>query len=399
MGERAFLVGGLVRDLAVGRSNTDLDIVIEGDALALAGAFARSTGSLVKSRTRFGTCKIVSRAFGTIDLATARSESYRCPGALPDTEASDLHADLARRDFTMNAMAISLDPEGYGQILDPFDGLSAIGEGKLEILHPASFRDDPTRILRGVRFAARFGFTFERVTLARLRDCLREAWIDSVSGKRIFTELRLICLEDEVLKALRLLGKLGILEAVAPALGRDALRSRRMRRMARAVAAVRVSAGEAFAEDWLCWLGTLFAGLGRRQAVKLAGRLDLPGRVAETCVWISTGLSGTLAKLSRLTPKDAYRAVKLLRGLSPEEMVHLFAAAGWRERRLITAYLETWRHISPSLDGRRVVALGIDEGPAVGRILGKLLELRLQGKVTSPEDETAYVKRRVRSRR
>ena len=398
-GQTAYLVGGMVRDLAVGCRNIDLDIVIEGDALDLAGVFARATGSSVKGRTRFGTCKIESRSFGTIDLATARSESYRHPGALPDVETSNLKADLARRDFTVNAMAISLDPRRYGRLLDPFGGLADISKGRLRILHPASFRDDPTRILRGVRFAARFDFTFESATLARLRACLREGCIGSVSGKRVYTELNLICMEDEAREALGLLWKYRIPEGIDPVLGRKAVRSGHMRRLVSAMARVDLSAGEIFAEKRLCWLASLFFGLKGRQAARLADRLDLPGRVRETCLWVSTEVPRTLVKLSRLDAGSAYRVVKLLRPVAPAGIVHLFAASGRRERNLIAAYLKVWRDVSPSLNGRRVVALGIEKGPLVGRVLERLLDLRLQGKLTSPEDEIAYVRRRVRLRR
>jgi tRNA nucleotidyltransferase (CCA-adding enzyme) len=399
MGQTAYLVGGMVRDLALGCRNIDLDIVVEGDALGLAGAFARATGSSVKGRTKFGTCKIESRAFGAIDLATARSESYRYPGALPDVEASNLKADLARRDFTVNAMAISLDPRRYGRLLDPFGGSVDISRGRLRILHAASFRDDPTRIFRGVRFAARFGFTFESRTLGRLKACLREGCIGSVSGKRIYTELKLICMEDEARRAFRLLGKYRIPESIDPVLGRQAIRSRHMKRLASAIARVDISAGEAFGEKWLCRVAGLFFGLKRREAARLADRLDLPGRVKETCLWVSTELPGTRAKLSRLDAGSAYRVVKLLRRVTPEGIAHLFASSGGRERNLIAAYLKTWRGVSPSLNGRRVVALGIEKGPLVGRVLERLLELRLQGKLTSPEDEIAYIRRRVRLRR
>lgn len=399
MGQTAFLVGGMVRDLAIGHRNADLDVVIEGDALDLAAAFARTTGSSIKARTRFGTCKIESRAFGTVDMAAARSESYRYPGALPDVQESNLEADLARRDFSLNAMAISLDPKRYGRLKDPFGGLTDLSRGRLRVLHPASFRDDPTRILRGVRFAARFGFTFERKTLTLLKGCVREGCIGSVSGKRIYTELKLICTEDEPRRGLALLGKYRILESIDPALGRDALRQRRMKRLAVAIGRVNISAGEAFAESWLCWITGLFLGLKRREGVRLADRLDLPRKVKETGLWVASELPRTSLKLSRLDASRAYRVVRLLRQVQPGGITHLFAASGRKGRNLIVAYLKTWRHVEPSLKGRQVVALGVDKGPLVGRMLERLLELRLQGKLTSPEDEITYVRRRVRSRR
>ena len=397
MGLAAFLVGGMVRDLAIGHSNIDLDIVIEGDALRLGTEFARATGSSIKGRTRFGTCKIESRAFGTIDMATARSESYRHPGALPDVEPSGLEADLVRRDFSLNAMAISLAPGRYGRLIDPFGGLADLSLGRLRVLHPASFRDDPTRILRGIRFRGRFGIDFERKTLSLLRECLSEGCMGSVSGKRIYAELKLICMENEPLKALRLLRKYGITESIDPALGWDSAEWQHMKRVGVATDRVAAAVGGAFAKGWLCWFAGIFLGLRRHEATRLATRLDLPGRVSETCMWVSTGLPGTRDRLYGLDRDRAYRVVKLLRGIPPEGMVHLFAASGRRGRALIGAYLEKWRHVRPSLDGRQVMVLGVERGPRVGRILERLLELNLQGEIHSPEDEIAYVRKRARS--
>ena len=398
-GQAAFLVGGMVRDLAIGHRNIDLDIAIEGDALGLGTAFAKKTGSSIRGRTRFGTCKIESKAFGTIDMATARSESYPYPGALPEVKASNLEADLARRDFGLNAMAIALAPECYGRLIDPFGGLDDLARGKLRVLHNASFRDDPTRIFRGVRFAGRFDFTFEHETLNLLKECLREGFMDAVSGKRIFAELKLTGGEQEPLKSFGLLRKYRILESVDPAIGRNSDRWKHLRRLVLAIDRVASPDGRAFAEDWLCWLSGIFVGLKRREAQRLAARLNLPGRVNGTCLWVSTSLQSTLAGLLRLDRSRPYRVVKLLRQVPPEGAVHLFAASGRKQRNLIIAYLKTWRYVKPSLNGRQVRDLGFEEGPRVGRMLERLLELKLQGKVVSPEDEIAYVRKMARSGR
>jgi tRNA nucleotidyltransferase (CCA-adding enzyme) len=397
MGASAFLVGGMVRDVAAGRPNIDLDIVIEGDALAFADAFAERTGSSVRGRTKFGTCKVEGGTFGSIDVAMARSETYRRPGALPDVAASNLEADLARRDFTVNAMAISLDPGTYGRLLDPFRGLADMSLGRLRIMHPDSFRDDPTRILRGIRFASRFGFAFERRTLARLKICLREGCMGTVSGKRVYTEIGLTCKEGGVLRAFKMLEKYGILESIDPALARNPVRPRHWKRLARTIGALDGPAGEVWGEKWLCWLASLFVGLTERDAARLAGRLDLPGRVRGTCLWAASGLPIAVAGLSGLQATDAYRVVRLLRGIEREEMVLLFAASRPKGRELISTYMKTWRHVSPGLDGRRIISLGVERGPLVGRILERLLELRLLGRLASTEDEIEYVKRRVRS--
>jgi tRNA nucleotidyltransferase (CCA-adding enzyme) len=399
MGQSTFLVGGMVRDLALGRSNIDLDIVVQGDAHDLGAAFARTTGSSIKGRTKFGTCKIESRAFGIIDLATARRETYRYPGALPDVEASDLEADLARRDFSVNAMAISLEPSGYGKLIDPFGGMADASKARLRVLHPLSFRDDPTRILRGVRFAARLGFAFERKTLALLKSCLSEGCLRAVSGKRILSEIELICLEDEVLRAFGLTDKLQILAGIDRVFAGNPLRWRRLKRLPADMERISSWTGSSFAERRLCWLSGLFLALRGRDARRLAERLDLPGREKNICLWAATELGRTEAKLSRLDAGRPYKVVRLLREVLPVGMVHLYSGSGRRGRSLIRTYLEKWRHLTPNLSGQQIMALGVKQGPKVGKMLERLLELKLQGKLSSPEDEIAYVRKRARSDR
>ena len=134
LGYRAYLVGGIVRDLMLGRENTDLDIAIEGDAERLARTFARKTGARMKAPTRFGTCKLDSKAFGKLDVASTRGETYRVSGALPDVYPAGITEDLRRRDFTVNSMALSITPGSYGRLLDPIRGAEDLKRGKLKVL-------------------------------------------------------------------------------------------------------------------------------------------------------------------------------------------------------------------------------------------------------------------------
>ena len=191
-GQKLYLVGGVVRDLLLGRENFDLDLVVEGDAIALAQELAEARQCKLVTHQRFGTAKLTWDG-GSADLATARSETYAKACALPTVNPSTIRDDLLRRDFTINAMAVALTPDLYGQLLDLYGGLSDL-EGKLvRVLHGKSFIDDATRIWRAIRYEQRLSFHLESETLELVK---RDAgYLKKVSGDRIRHELELILKE------------------------------------------------------------------------------------------------------------------------------------------------------------------------------------------------------------
>jgi tRNA nucleotidyltransferase (CCA-adding enzyme) len=379
MGSRAYLVGGIVRDVVIGYSNIDLDIVIDGDGVEVA--------------RRFGTSKVKSRAFGTVDFATARTESYRRPGALPDVERSTIGKDLARRDFTINAMAISLDPSDYGGLIDPYRGLKDISGRRLRVLHDRSFLDDPTRVLRGVRFAARYNFRFETNTLRILKECMRAGCLRSISGKRAYGELRHICAADRPVKGLRMLERYGMLGGMHPAIRIDGRRLNLMGRLGRSIESVERSAGGGFVGPWLCWFSSLFVGVGRRRAASLTAYFNLPAHVRDVCLWVSSDLKKAGSRLDKLAPTEAYEVTRLLGKIPREGIVHLYAVSARRERGLIRKYLSGWRHVAPHLSGGEIASLGVGEGPLVGKILDDIVRLRLEGKIKTRADELTYIRK------
>jgi tRNA nucleotidyltransferase (CCA-adding enzyme) len=396
-GSRAYLVGGIVRDVALDYPDTDFDVVIEGDAERVARAFAARVRGELKGLTAFGTCKVETAPFGTLDFATARSETYDRPGALPRTQASDMTHDLARRDFTINAMALALNPGHYGELLDPCGGLSDLKAGRLRVMHDRSLLDDPTRILRGVRFAARYGFTFERRTLSLLRACLAGGGLGSISGKRVFRELGLVSMEPRVLEGLKLLGEHGIVDVV---FGWQAGRRRPQdlwRRLPGAIEAVQDLAGGEFTRIWVVWFASLFADVGRKRAGRLALYFNLPKDVRAVCLWTAVDRKRVAGRLARLDLSKAYRVKLLLDAVPPEALVLLFGISPQRERGLIRRYLKTWRHVRPALTGADIASLGMSEGPAVGTMLDRIVRLKLAGKLETREAEIALVRRTRRS--
>ena len=215
-----YLVGGIVRDLLLGQANRafDLDIVVEGDAVRLAGEFAEKVGGRLIVHLMFNTAKIESGKW-TIDIAMARTETYARPGALPVVTSGTLKTDLFRRDFTINAMAISLNPDNYGELIDLYGGLKDLNSKSIRVLHDKSFIDDATRIWRAVRYEQRLGFHIEPETLSLLK---RDSpLMKTVGGYRLRREMELVLKEKEPEKALLRADELGVLNALHPSLKVD----------------------------------------------------------------------------------------------------------------------------------------------------------------------------------
>lgn len=195
LGCRAYLVGGSVRDIILGRSHIDIDITVEGDAIKLGKAIAKDTGAAITVYKSFGTCTLAFKDGSKIDLASARCETYKRPGAMPTTKPSTLKEDLKRRDFTINAIAASVMAKDFGEVYDFFSGIGDLKSGIIRTMHSKSFTDDPTRILRARRFAARFGFKIEPKTDLLMKKALINRALDTVSPGRIQKELILISKE------------------------------------------------------------------------------------------------------------------------------------------------------------------------------------------------------------
>lgn len=218
--QRLYLVGGVVRDLLLAQASDvcDVDLVVEGDAVGLAAAFAEKTGGKLAAHLMFNTAKIELGKW-SIDIAMARTETYARPGALPVVTAGTLQTDLFRRDFTVNAMAISLNPDNYGELIDLYGGRQDLKAKKIRVLHDKSFSDDATRIWRAVRYEQRLSFRIEPATLSLLKRDL--PLMKTVGGYRLRHEMELVLKEKEPEKYLRRAAELGVLTALHPSLKAD----------------------------------------------------------------------------------------------------------------------------------------------------------------------------------
>ena len=374
------VVGGAVRDLLIGTAPVDLDLMVEGPVAALAAAL---DGDRLRLHDRFATATIELEG-ARCDIAQARSETYSAPGALPEVEPASAADDLRRRDFTVNAIALGLTGAARGKLLSVPGALPDLEAGQLRVLHDLSFSDDPTRLLRLARYAARLRFGVEPHTLGLAREAVDGGALDTVSGVRIGNELRLLAAEGDPVAALQALAALGIDRAIdrrfglrdVPALERAlALLPEGERRDRLALAAALLDAG-ASAPEAAALLDRLAFPAGDRdaivaaatQAASLSARLEMAGQPSEIDAAIGDAEPGLVALAGALGPTGAARDwLVRLRALRLEITGDDLIAAGVREGPAIGAGLAAARAAmldgeAPDRSSQLAVALGAARG-------------------------------------
>jgi len=398
LGMGVFMVGGGVRDLLLERDNLDIDLVVEGDATALAAAWSARTGDRVHTHDRFGTATVTVDREGLpprfrVDLATARTEFYEYPSALPTVEHSSLKKDLYRRDFTINALAVDLDPDHFGTLIDYFGGRRDIKDGQIRVLHTWSFVEDPTRALRAVRFATRYGFTIGAQTERLIQGAGRLGLYGRLSGKRLFTELAHLLAEPDPVAGIAALGHLGVLAGVEPALEDGAAALPRLQRAAEALAWHRLQFPDRPVRAWQVYLMALGGTLGPGVRQRFRERLDAPGRFRRTWERWDDLPERAAAGLAGRGAPDSVRVDHLLKGAPAEVLVYLMAATESEAvRRAVALYLTSLADLRTALTGRDLKALGIAPGPVYREILEALREARIRGEVETRDDELRWVK-------
>jgi tRNA nucleotidyltransferase (CCA-adding enzyme) len=375
-GEAVYLVGGAVRDLLRGVEPRELDLVVEGNAISL----GRELGGFVLPHERFGTSR-VRLAGHNYDIASARTETYERPGALPDIAPATLAEDLTRRDFTINAMALALEGERAGTVQALPGALEDLDARTLRVLHDRSFVDDPTRLLRLARYAGRLKFAIEPRTYELARDAVRSGALATVSGPRVGAELRLIAHERDPLPPFAVLRDLELDSAIHPRFGvRDpALATRALALLppdGRPDLLVLAAAGEAVPADELsAMLDELAFDAGDRDRIVSAASE-------------AQALAGELARAR--TPAEIAAVV----AGRPPELVALAGGHGAAEA--AAAWLDELRHVRLEIGGQDLLAAGVPQGPQIGRALRAALAAKLDGTILGREAELSEALRAVR---
>jgi tRNA nucleotidyltransferase (CCA-adding enzyme) len=397
-----FLVGGFVRDLLLDVPNLDVDVVVETNAIAFVTQVVERFGGELRTHQQFNTAKWlvderVGQALGysatpdewtfTLDFATARTEFYHEPTILPTVRQSSIKLDLHRRDFTINALAIRLSPEPVGELLDYYNGERDLREGIIRVLHSLSFVDDPTRMMRAIRFEQRLGFHIESRTAELFHAAL--PLIQRVSGDRLRNELNLMMREAYPLRNFRRLDELGILGQIHPALRVD-------KWFEAACTALlnfrRTPIWEIPPEfdDWrVAMFGLFTARLDEVTLDELAETLS----IARGNVRHLKGLQKVYRAFCGVAPKTPpSHIVTLLEDFDHIEWVMLWASASYAyQRRLIERFVTTWRFIKPGYSGDALIARGLKPGPIIGIILTELKRALLDGEIEPGPQETAYL--------
>lgn len=395
-----YAVGGYVRDLLLGLHTLDIDLVVQGDAIAVARHLGRRLKAAVTPHPRFGTARLRLPEWITIDLATARSERYPEPAALPEVWPASLLEDLGRRDFSINAMAARLERDRFGPLIDPFSGYEDLRRGRIRVLHDRSFIDDPTRIFRAVRFEARHRFAIAPDTIRLINAALRHRVVRHLAGRRIFAELFLIAKEPSPPRVVGRLRELGVLAAVNPKLAGPPAGPGLLDRLGRDLALARSLPlrhmplpGEAYL------LGMLYR-LHPRTAATVIRRLDPPRHIAAKLFADLAACRETARRLARAADLRQSRIASFLDPLSPEARLLLLATlVRGSSRKAVLKYLtHSWK-IVPALRGEDLRRLGFRPGPVYGAILSALRAAKLDGELPSIEDEVAFVRRRFAGRR
>ena len=381
LGYPLYIVGGSVRDLVLGRPLNDFDLTVEGDAIALARALmARHRGG-VTAHTKFGTAKWflpenLKAGHDTLDLITARSETYKHPAALPTVKPGSLDDDLRRRDFTINALAVRLDRSHFGELRDDHNGLNDLQKGIIRVLHPGSFIDDPTRMYRAVRYEGRYGFRIAEDTLALIPDA--RPLVERLSAQRIRHELDLILDEPNAVAMLKRLEELDLLVPIHPSLS-DFDRSN----------LARVQSDDPVLQNrnsrWTLWL----MHLTDQEIEFLNERLHFTAALLKILRSASL-LHANLPAVIGLKPSEA---VEVLEGYSLKALeVFSIAVQDQEIKKILTQYLTEWWYVKPKTTGHDLKKHGIPPGPKYNEILRRLRAAWLDGEVKTEEEEKKLLK-------
>ena len=375
----AYLVGGAVRDAMLGRAVEDIDVVAEGNAIELARTLAERRGGRHHAHEPFLTAAVWLPPGVRLDLATARTEYYRSPAALPEVATSALRQDLYRRDFTINAMAIDLAPARFGELVDFFGGRRDLQRQEIRVLHSLSFLDDPTRAIRAVRFATRLGFEVAAETAHLVAVAVREGVFDNLSGERLRDELVELLEEEHPVEALAELDRLGVLAAILPGVRWSAALRRFLNEVGEMLAWSRLE--EVYdGPGWVATLAALVSRAGERVGAAAAERLVIGGARGRVVAGARVGVETILAVLAREGARPS-EIVQVLERHEPALRVVAMAAARADGRRQLRQALTRWMRIDLPLSGDDLVRAGVPAGPALGEALRRARAAVIDGEI------------------
>ncbi len=394
-----YLVGGFVRDLILGYENLDFDLVVEGDAISFTKSLSSKFGGRVTSHTRFGTAKwhLFDGSFDqieqqmpersepeslSIDFVSARTEFYTYPTALPTVERGSIKLDLHRRDFTINTLALRMDGQHFGELYDYWGGLKDLHEGKVRVLHSLSFVDDPTRILRAVRFEKKFNFQIEPRTLELLKGAI--SLLDRLSGDRLRHELDNIFEESNSDRIMERLQELSLLNNIYPSLDCNESCIYTLKKI-QSLEPEQIWETLNFVElkRYLSYIA-LTIRLPERDVKQIIKRLRCPAELEKILLETNSIWE------KRISFIDA-RPSEVVEYFNNFQLISLFGfyliVSDDEIKETVINYVDNWRFISTKVDGWDLIERGISPGPVYRQILNNLKKARINGDISSDEEE------------
>jgi len=382
-----------VRDIFLYQENLDIDVVIEGDGIKFAKAFTASVGGRVRAHEAFRTAVVILPNGRKIDVATARLEYYESPAALPTVEAGSIKLDLYRRDFTINTLAVKLNPDGFGTLIDFFGAQKDLKQKVIRVLHNLSFVEDPTRVFRAVRFEQRFGFKIGKLTSGLIENAVRMDFFKELGGRRIFSELRQILDEDKPLMALRRINEYDLLKMIHPKIVYNSSLESLLNSVEKVLTWYNLLFLEEPCRGWMVYLLALLRSLDQEAAGAVCDRLKLTDR--HRTILISEKARGEeflkwMALAHVFKSSDIY---KRLRPFHIETLLYIMASSTRDPvKRAISKYITQLRSTTTLLTGNDLKEMGFEPGPVYRDILSGLLDARLNGEVKTRTDEAAFVR-------
>lgn len=396
----AYVVGGFVRDLFLYRSNEDIDIVIEGDGIAFAKAYAAHFNARLHTHKAFGTAVVIFPDGFKIDVATARLEYYRSPAALPDVEMSSIKLDLFRRDFTINTLAIQLNPEKLGQLIDFFSAQKDIKDKAIRVLHNLSFVEDPTRVFRALRFEQRFDFTIGKLTANLIDNAVKMDFFKRLSGRRVFTEIRQILEEENPTPAIVRMQDFNLLKVIHPSI----VLNKGLIDLLNAVKSVIAWHDLLFTEEpslrWTVYFMALIHACDLETSEEICRALELAPRHAQLLCQQRLAAHNCLNQLEQALPEANSALYRRLCDFRTELILYMMAATrSTPVKKAISNYYNILRKTKPIIGGQDLMAMGLTPGPLFSQILEALLDAKLNGRVETRDDEVQWVQRWMETHR
>lgn len=394
-GVNLYAVGGCVRDLIMRKSCQDIDLTMDGDINDFVARAARAHKiTKVIRHPRFKTATLETADGYVLDISTTRREYYEHPGALPVVQTGSLRMDLYRRDFTINSLAVALNVDNFGELMDFYRGYQDIKDGYIRVLHNLSFVEDPTRAFRAVRFEARLGFKISKMTATLLEGAVKNNFLTSIDRRRLLNELKLILSEDDPGPAIKRLNEFGLLPYVHPQIALRPAHGQLFTRVRRVRDWLALTFPEKLPLAWFVYLMALTDRLKPHELDELASSLTLKKKEAQVLT-VERPLADEILSWFK----------KPLRPLPPSESYALFAELSWPTILFImakteneelsqagVAFLTTYRGVKPLLNGRDLIALGVPQGPPVREAYEALRLARLDGLTAAKDDEIAFIK-------